>query len=999
MCLRRLVCLTLCFGVVMNAWSQTESEFTPATPADVSSDIKSVKVKETLGYQFKIDPVELQVCEELDLAKEHYGRGQWKLAINQLSKFITKQPKHDRIKDALFLRGESYVQSQQFEEAKKDFDQLLTMNPNESQSAHARFRVGEAAMLLGDQMQARRLLDRFRQFHRKHELNAYALPYLAEIVARSGNFDWASSMYSEAIRDYPDGPLYKESLLRSAILDYHQNRFIKASEKLFQLVESKDTESVEYWTASHWLAMCEMRSNREQAAVDRFINLVEAKPDHQLAAASTYRAAEGLRKLKQPEKAIDYFRDVRLNWPDSKYVLQALLGEMQLAKELKKFDRAMELAATLQNLEIANSDTDDTKTRTRTTRLMAEILLAQENYEAAAEKIAPLAEQRGSYIQPNERNSHYRDLFLYALAQRGLKNYSQAGRLLSRIRVDLLDKDFAERVLLARAETLNAAKDYSQAVEAGFRYEGRFPQGEMTGAIRAQMVIGMIGARRPQEATIKFKQLLGTPTIARAEEKQIAIAARYLGEYLYERQDYNNARMVFTMLESVHQDEDDLARAISALAWIEQKSGNTTAAAEKFDDFIARFPKHESITEVRMARAQTLSKSGDREQATEALQFFVDLPADNPMRPRGMYQLAELLHHDEASLPRAEELTERLLADHETFEQRDAALYLLGIIRRLQGDPSAKEPFTDLVENYPKSRYWSDAAYRLAEQARNKSKTDDAKKYLTRLISAERDRQVLPHAIYMKGRIESDARNWSEARETLRKLIKDFPNDELVPVARYGVAESFYQEKEYDRALQLFNILDRERRFQSDEAWGAMVQLRRAELLANKKNYVEAIRIAEKIEERFPDFSLQSEVDYLLGRSYMSRGEFTQARKFYNRVAEGDPNRSTEVSAMAEWMTGESYFHQKKYILAIKAYEAIVADTTYPKWQAASNLQIGKCYELLENFDQAEKYYTRVIERFGTSEVAPEAESRRKIVEQKEKANRIRSVRRPTRTQ
>jgi TolA-binding protein len=235
----------------------------------------------------------------------------------------------------------------------------------------------------------------------------------------------------------------------------------------------------------------------------------------------------------------------------------------------------------------------------------------------------------------------------------------------------------------------------------------------------------------------------------------------------------------------------------------------------------------------------------------------------------------------------------------------------------------------------------------------------------------------------MKGRIASEARNWSEARETLRELIRDYPNSELISVARYGVAESFYQEKNYSRALPLFEILHRENDFAADEAWGAMVQLRRAELMAHERNYLAAIEIAEKIEDEFPTFSLQTEVDYLLGRSYMSRGEFTKARQHYARVIRADASRTTEVAAMAQWMTGESYFHQKQYILAIKAYEALVADTTFPKWQAASNLQIGKCYELLGNFDQAKKYYKRVVERFADSEMVGEAKVRQEIVDRK----------------
>jgi TolA-binding protein len=83
-------------------------------------------------------------------------------------------------------------------------------------------------------------------------------------------------------------------------------------------------------------------------------------------------------------------------------------------------------------------------------------------------------------------------------------------------------------------------------------------------------------------------------------------------------------------------------------------------------------------------------------------------------------------------------------------------------------------------------------------------------------------------------------------------------------------------------------------------------------------------------------------------------------------------------------MMGETYFHQKHYILAIKAYEALVADLRYENWQAASHLQIGKCYERLHNLEQAEEAYAWVTTRFSDSKWAEEAESRLKQVTEAE---------------
>ena len=103
-------------------------------------------------------------------------------------------------------------------------------------------------------------------------------------------------------------------------------------------------------------------------------------------------------------------------------------------------------------------------------------------------------------------------------------------------------------------------------------------------------------------------------------------------------------------------------------------------------------------------------------------------------------------------------------------------------------------------------------------------------------------------------------------------------------MARYGIAESFYQQQQFEKASQLLDDLDREVDTGSREAWVATVRLRRAQLCVAGGQWLEAIQIAETVESDFPDFSQQYEVDYLLGRCCAARGSFSRARTYYERV-------------------------------------------------------------------------------------------------------------------
>lgn len=943
--------------------------FAQSTPTEPLTPIKAIQEETTFGLEFKLDPVALEVSEELERAKEAYTEGKWQFVIDSLTEFLTDYPGDNRFADALFLRAESLVQLERYTEARRDFKQLLTRQPHPTQKVHADFRIAESTMLLGEQQEAQRQLESFRAAHPQHELNAYVIPYLAETVAKNGNTAWSAGLYSETLERFPNGPLTSQARLRLALLKYQNNEFQSANNKLFQFVESADHETPEYWTANYWLAMTEFKTEKWKAAADRLTSFVETKPNHEFAASATYHAAEAYRRIKQPKRALSLLNDLRQRWPNSPLAMKAQMSEMQIAKFTGDSKRVFELYSTFEGNKEETRDA---------TRIAVEMLLSEKRFEEANELIEPIAQRRSSLVTQEGRNKHYTDLFLYAMARRGLGKYGQANQLLGRIRLDLVDQTLSERIMLARAETANAAKDYNAAVEQGFQYEARFPNGQYLDAIRAEMVIGMIGANRRDEAKIKFRQLTRTE----GDQKEIARAARRLGEASYRDGDLQNAREVFTALQAAKQSEDDLAQARSGLAWVAMKQGDLSAAIDHFEQFIASFPGHPSTPSCRLALAQAFVTENRRDDAIKVLKFFVDLSAAEPTRAKAMYQLAELMHRDESLLEESREVVDQLLAEHEAFELRDAALYLSGIIQRRLDLDSADDAFTELIEQHKTSKFWSDALYRLAESAESMEKQNEAKQYLTKLISAEQDRKVLPHALYMMGRLESDAKNWTEARETLRDLLRKFPQSPLVPVARYGVAESFYQEKQYDRSLQLFEILNQNKRFEDGDAWGAMVQLRRAQLLVEKDDLASAIAVAKKIEEDFPNFSLQHEADYLLGRAYASRGDFRLARASYAKVMASDHDRDNEITPMAQWMTGETYFHQKQYILAIKAYEALVSDTSFPKWQAASYLQIGKCYESLGNPDQAKKAYSRVTNRFPQSRYVEEAKQRMQVLDQ-----------------
>jgi TolA-binding protein len=209
----------------------------------------------------------------------------------------------------------------------------------------------------------------------------------------------------------------------------------------------------------------------------------------------------------------------------------------------------------------------------------------------------------------------------------------------------------------------------------------------------------------------------------------------------------------------------------------------------------------------------------------------------------------------------------------------------------------------------------------------------------------------------------------------LEQLIQDYPESTLRLAAEYWIAEAHYRQDHFDEADAILTQLASRSEGRAD-AWLAMVPLRQAQIRVQQARWQEALELVGSIAERFPNFSQQHEVDYVRGRCLSSQARFQEAREVYERVIIAPGAQGTETAAMAQWMIGETWFHQKQYSDAVRAYHRVESLYAYPRWQAAALLQAGKCYELLGKSQQAMRTYQQIMEDFSESAFAGDAAKR-----------------------
>lgn len=326
----------------------------------------------------------------------------------------------------------------------------------------------------------------------------------------------------------------------------------------------------------------------------------------------------------------------------------------------------------------------------------------------------------------------------------------------------------------------------------------------------------------------------------------------------------------------------------------------------------------------------------------------------------------------------AARLYERLVDEFADADQQDAILYNGAWAERAAGNVErATAWFARLRTEHRESRYWADAVYRLAERALETGDEAQAGVLVGELLAGGPPPSIVPHALYLQARAAVAGEQWAAATPPLDRLLREFPTSELRPTAEFWLAECAYRQEKYDDARERFAAIPSPAN-DTGPSWMPLVLLRRAQLLAHEKEWLAALESADPIGARYPDFEQQFEVEYLRGRCLAAVARFDEAREAYARVIESPLGAKTETAARAQWMIGESYFHQKNFAAALREYLRVDILYAFPTWQAAALLQAGKCQEALGAPSEARALYERVLKNHSDTRFAADAARRLK---------------------
>ena len=966
--------------------------------------------------------------EGLNFANALYRDRRYDLAAEEYEKFLaTAEPGPDA-DDARYGLANAFLFLGKYKDARRVFEQFAEAAPRHINAPTALYRVGETAYLLGDLPASRIALERFTSTNPTHRHAETAWSHLGDVYLRSGDLPKAKEAYRVVLKT-ASGPLAHRARLGLGRALLTLGEYDAAVSTLADLAKTGGPE----WLDKAWFetGRVELAAARYDRGVTAFETLEKLAPKSPLLPESKLLRAEALGRLNRRDEAEALLGPLvaspspNLAAPAADALGVSLLARGEAEKALALFDDALkkyEKTSTAPVLAFHSGEAsrrlgriDDARSRFLK---LAETFPNDPLAESAVLRAAELALEARDFAAARESASAFAARFpksvLNADAQliegRAALGSGEAKEAIRTLATALADAkptprtaqairyylglayradgqaEKADEVLGMLAKTSDpAAVDaqflvgqghveagrFAEAIPALESYLERKPKGDvadfaLSHIAHAQLELGRLDAAQAtlDALTARFPKSKALPR-TRLRVAESALSAK----------SFDRAAGLFALAAETD-DPQVKARALSGLGWAKLGAGQGGESAEAFARLLAAAPDHALAADGALARGRALERDKQVDQAIAAYALTAkNYPKSDAAGPALLAQARLLV---EAKRPsEAVPVFEAVVKDYlkNAGEPLDGVLVEWAWATVDSGKVvEADKIFERILQEFPESPHAAEARFNLADSAFASRRFEPIAAWLAPVIAAgtKAEPALVQKSLYRLGRTQVERKQWSEAAKSFARLADEFPSGPYRREARFWKAESLFQSGDVKGAEPEFAALSKEPPTPSDPpTLLASARRRRVQALAQLERWADTLAAADAFKSDFPKDPQLPEIAYSRGRALGGLAKFDEARLAYDEVIVA--RKGTELAAKAQFMRGESYFHQKTYRDALR--EFLKVDYLYdsPEWQAAALLEAGKVHEQLAQWAEAAETYERLRSKFPADSNAAKA--------------------------
>ena len=462
-----------------------------------------------------------------------------------------------------------------------------------------------------------------------------------------------------------------------------------------------------------------------------------------------------------------------------------------------------------------------------------------------------------------------------------------------------------------------------------------------------------------------------------------------IGEALYDQSEFADALVQYDRLLTQFPESEFVATAMFGKGWSLLRTGQFEPAEQTFSQLIERFPTIALAEQARMGRSVAHRKLGKSDEAIKDLQTFLETAPEGERKTSSLFELG-LAHVENENWAQAEETFRSLLTLPDDHRLADRTRYELAwVLDSQEKNKEAADQFQELAEKFPESQLAAESNFKVATQLYDDEKFEAAASaYQKSLDSPNVSKELAEKAVYKLGWSYYKLGDFSDAVKAFERQTKDFPTGDLIADGSFMLAQSQFQNADYDNALKAYTvakpILMKSNSAPDRLKW--LTMLNGAKSANALKQWQEAIDFATPLTTASADETLAQDAWFEIGQARMGLKQEDGAIDAWGKAAVS----TGKTGARARVMKGDLLFRQKRFEDAINEFKLVFygyggSQSTaeirplqaYAVYEAArcSYVRISEASERLrpELINDAQKHFLYLIENYPDQELATEA--------------------------
>jgi tetratricopeptide (TPR) repeat protein len=227
-----------------------------------------------------------------------------------------------------------------------------------------------------------------------------------------------------------------------------------------------------------------------------------------------------------------------------------------------------------------------------------------------------------------------------------------------------------------------------------------------------------------------------------------------------------------------------------------------------------------------------------------------------------------------------------------------------------------------------------------------------AKERFDNVVLSYRGASIVPEALFWIARVHELDQKMPQAVQVYDSLLRNFPNDKILPRTRLSLGNVYYNLEQWDNASKQYRfILDNE------QLSPDLVPLAMSNLIMTYKEmelFDGALELTRKYIDRFPNDSdlIDKKID--MGVLYQKLGYYDQSILQLQSLIEAG---NADLEAELRYYIGEAYFYKGEFQQAVLEFLKVpylVTKRGKIDWISTSYYMAGQSYEKISKYDQAQ---------------------------------------------